>query len=48
MHPQNTAAAREALGGEAFAAAWAEGLAMTQERAVTYALGQEGASPASP
>jgi tetratricopeptide (TPR) repeat protein len=34
----NVAAAREALGEEAFAAAWAEGRTMTMEQTVEYAL----------
>ena len=38
------AAAREALGEEAFEAAWAEGRAMTMEEAIAYALGQSEAA----
>jgi len=34
-------AARAALGEEAFAAAWAEGRAMTLEQAIAYALEEE-------
>jgi len=37
-HDQAIAAARAALGEEAFAAAWVEGLAMTMAQAVAYAL----------
>jgi predicted ATPase/DNA-binding XRE family transcriptional regulator/Tfp pilus assembly protein PilF len=37
-HDQAVAAARAALGEEAFAAAWAEGRAMTMEQSITYAL----------
>jgi predicted ATPase/Tfp pilus assembly protein PilF/DNA-binding XRE family transcriptional regulator len=37
-HDQAVAAARAALGEEVFAAAWAEGRAMTKEQAITYAL----------
>jgi predicted ATPase/DNA-binding XRE family transcriptional regulator len=37
-HDQAIAAARAALGEEAFAAAWAEGCAMTMAQAVAYAL----------
>ena len=37
-HDQAVATARAALGEEAFAAAWAEGKAMTLEQAITYAL----------
>lgn len=37
-HDRILAAARATLGEEAFAAAWAEGEAMTQEQAVDYAL----------
>jgi hypothetical protein len=33
---------RAALSEEAFAAAWAEGEAMTQEQAVVYALEESG------
>jgi hypothetical protein len=36
------AAARAALGEEAFAGAWAEGQAMTVEQAITCALGENG------
>src|SRR5262249_29164862 len=42
-HERIQTAARAALGEEAFAAAWAEGCAMTQEQAIKYA-GQEGKS----
>jgi UDP-N-acetylmuramyl pentapeptide synthase len=35
------AAVRAALGEEAFAAAWAEGQAMTREQAIAYALEEE-------
>jgi hypothetical protein len=34
--------ARDAFGPEVFAAAWAEGQAMTLERALAYALEQDG------
>jgi tetratricopeptide (TPR) repeat protein len=37
------AAARAALGDEAFAAAWAEGRAMSWQQAIAYALGEEDA-----
>jgi hypothetical protein len=37
-HDRSVAAARAALGDEAFAAAWAEGRTMTFERAIAYAL----------
>jgi predicted ATPase/DNA-binding XRE family transcriptional regulator len=37
-YERQVAATRAALGEEAFAAAWAEGQAMTQERAIAYAL----------
>ncbi|HUG38093.1 MAG TPA: hypothetical protein VML54_14135 [Candidatus Limnocylindrales bacterium] len=37
---QDVAAVRAALGDEAFAAAWAEGRAMSMEQAVAYALGE--------
>jgi tetratricopeptide (TPR) repeat protein len=40
-HERHLATARAALPPEAFAAAWAEGRAMTQEQAVAYALGSE-------
>ena len=42
------AAARAGLGEEAFAAAWAEGRAMTLEEAVAYALEEEPEEPAAP
>jgi hypothetical protein len=32
---------RETIGGAAFAAAWAEGRAMTLEQAVAYALAEQ-------
>jgi hypothetical protein len=35
-------AAHQALGEEAFAAAWAEGRAMSLEQAVAYALEESG------
>ena len=37
-HDKSVASARAALGGPAFAAAWAEGRAMTLEQAIEYAL----------
>jgi predicted ATPase/DNA-binding SARP family transcriptional activator len=40
-HDRSVAAARAALGEEAFAAAWAEGRAMTLEAAIRYALEEE-------
>ena len=40
-YDRNVAAAREALDAEAFAAAWAEGRAMTLEQAIAYALKEE-------
>jgi predicted ATPase/class 3 adenylate cyclase len=40
-HDQAVAAARAVLGDEAFAAAWAEGRAMTLEQAVAYALDEQ-------
>jgi hypothetical protein len=39
-YERNVAAARAALGKEAFVAAWAEGRAMTLEQAVAYALNE--------
>ncbi len=39
-YDRSVAAAREALGEEAFEAAWAEGRAMTMEEAIAYALGE--------
>lgn len=39
-HDRTVAAARAALGDEAFAAAWAEGRAMTRKQAFDYALGE--------
>ena len=41
LHEQDIAAARAALGEDAFGAAWAEGRDMTLEEAVAYALGDE-------
>ena len=41
-HDQAIAAARAALGEEAFAEAWAEGQAMTPEEAIAYALEDKG------
>jgi len=41
LHEDAVAATRAALGEEAFAAAWAEGQAMTLEQAVAYALEAE-------
>jgi hypothetical protein len=38
LHEQHLASARTALSAEAFAAAWAEGQAMTLEQAVAYAI----------
>jgi non-specific serine/threonine protein kinase len=38
VHDETVTAARVGLGGDAFAAAWAEGRAMTLEQAVAYAL----------
>jgi hypothetical protein len=40
-HQRELAAARAALGKQAFAAAWAEGRAMTLEQAVAYALDEQ-------
>jgi hypothetical protein len=40
-HECMEAAARERLGDAAFAAAWAEGRAMTLEQAIAYALGED-------
>jgi predicted ATPase/class 3 adenylate cyclase/Tfp pilus assembly protein PilF len=44
-HDATVAAVCAALSGETFAAAWAEGQAMTLEQAVEYALEDAGASP---
>jgi tetratricopeptide (TPR) repeat protein len=44
-YASSLAAARAGLGEEAFAAAWAEGRAMTMEQAVTCALEPEGSDP---
>jgi len=41
-------AVRDALGAAAFAAAWAEGSAMTLERAVEYALERDTTAPMAP
>jgi len=41
-HEQRVASTRAALGEAAFAAAWAEGRAMTLEQAIEYALAPEG------
>jgi tetratricopeptide (TPR) repeat protein len=41
-HDQRAAALRAALGEAAFAAAWAEGRAMSLQQAIEYALAQEG------
>jgi ATP/maltotriose-dependent transcriptional regulator MalT len=41
-YERTAAAARTALGEEAFTAAWAEGRTMPWEQAVTYALGGDG------
>ncbi len=38
LHGDDVSAAREALGTEAFDAAWAEGRAMTLDQAITHAL----------
>jgi tetratricopeptide (TPR) repeat protein len=46
LHDHTAAAARAALGEEAFAAAWAEGRAMSLEQAVSYALGNSLSSEA--
>src|SRR5436853_427788 len=43
-HDRAVAAARAALGEEAFAAAWAEGRAMTLEQAIAFALQETGAA----
>jgi hypothetical protein len=43
-HEQALSDAREDLGDEAFTMAWAEGRAMTLERAVAYALDEQPAS----
>jgi non-specific serine/threonine protein kinase len=45
---QDTAAARAALGEAAFAAAWAEGEAMSLDEATGYTLDDESASDATP
>jgi non-specific serine/threonine protein kinase len=42
VHERDLASARAALGDEAFAAAWAEGEAMTREQAVAYVLSIPG------
>ncbi len=42
MYERDEAEARTALGDETFAAAWAEGRAMTVEQAVAYALDEQG------
>jgi hypothetical protein len=39
------ASARATLGEEAFAAAWAEGRAMTLDEAIADALGEDGSPP---
>ncbi len=39
-HDRSVAAVREALGDEAFEAAWAEGQDMTMDEAIAYALGE--------
>ena len=41
VHDPTVTAARSGLGDEAFAAAWAEGRAMTPEQAVAYALDEQ-------
>jgi hypothetical protein len=44
-HDRSVAAVRTALGEEAFAAAWAEGRALTLEHAVAFALADDVQSP---
>jgi predicted ATPase/class 3 adenylate cyclase/DNA-binding XRE family transcriptional regulator len=44
QHDHSIAAARAALGEEAFAAAWAEGQAMTMEQVIEYVLATENES----
>src|SRR5436309_1522975 len=46
-YDRHRSAAREALGEEAFAGAWAEGRAMTSEQAIDYALDRDGEPGAS-
>ena len=41
INERDASAARASLGDEAFAAAWAEGRAMTLEQAVAYALDEQ-------
>jgi predicted ATPase/DNA-binding CsgD family transcriptional regulator len=47
-YDRGLAAARSGLEEGAFSAAWSEGLAMTPEQAVEYALGTEEAAPPTP
>jgi non-specific serine/threonine protein kinase len=44
-YERTVATTRTALGAEAFAAAWAEGSAMTCEQAVTFALAEGSSEP---
>jgi hypothetical protein len=48
LYEQALGTVRDALGTGAFAAAWGEGLAMTLERAVEYALQHEASPPLAP
>jgi hypothetical protein len=41
-YDRNLNAVRDALGDEAFSAAWAEGQALTFEQAIDYALASSG------